>query len=273
MGGVSLSSSTPDALWGAPALRILRPSAIAVRDLTRRPLLDRCTLTVPAGMRLLLVSEPETAASTLVRILAGLVRPSAGRVEIAGLSDGSVDGWARRVAYLGPEPGIHRWMTPREALELAARLLGLGPADARRRVERALAWVRIPPEAVDRAVARGGAPLLERTGFAAALIGNPEVLLLDEPMRSIEPHERARMLRLPGRRRALLLASRYPSSEAGLITHIGLIRDGRVRLVAPVAALEAAGVPLTQRGISDLAALRDGLAAADPPPVPAAAGR
>ena len=204
-------------------------------------------------MRLLLVSEPEESASVLVRILAGLARPNRGYIEIAGLRDGSADGWARRIAHLGPEPGIHHWMTPREALELAARLLGLGAADASRRIERAMAWVRIPPEAADRPVARGGRPLLERTGLAAALIGDPEVLLLDEPLRSIEGRERTRMLRLPGKRRTVVLASRYPSSEAGLVSHVGLLRDGRVRLVAPVAELEAAGLPLTHRGIADLA--------------------
>jgi len=223
-------------------------------------------------MRLLLVSEPEESASVLVRILAGLARPSRGHVEIAGLTDESADGWARRIAHVGPEPGIHHWMTPKEALDLAARLLGLGPADRRRRVERALAWVRISEEAAGRPVARGGAPLLERTGFAAALIGDPEVLLLDEPLRSIEPIERARMLRLPGRRRTLLLASRYPSSEAGIVSHVGLLRDGRVRLVAAVSELEAAGLPFTQRGIADLAALK-AASRADSAPVPAAASR
>jgi ABC-2 type transport system ATP-binding protein len=209
-------------------------------------------------MRLLLVSEPDDAASALVRVLAGLTRPRAGSIEIAGLSDGSADGWARRTAHLGPEPGIHHWMTPREALGLAAGLLGLGPDDTRRRVERALAWVRIPETAADRPVARGGAPLLERTGLAAALIGDPEVLLLDEPLRSIGAEERTRMLRLPGRRRTMLLASRYPSSEAGLVTHVGLLRDGRVRLVAPVADLEAGGLPLTHAGIADLEARTSG---------------
>ena len=225
-------------------------------------------------MRLLLVSEPDESASLLVRILAGLVRPRHGHVEIAGLTDGSADGWARRVAYLGPEPGIHQWMTPRETLQLAARLLGLGPADTRRRVERALAWVRIPPELIDRPVARGGAPLLERAGFASALIGDPEVLLLDEPLRSIDVHERARMLRLPGRRRTLLLASRYPSSEEGVVTHVGLLRHGRIQFVAPVAELESFGLALTHRGIADLAALkRASDPAADAAPVPAVAGR
>ncbi|HJP70510.1 MAG TPA: ATP-binding cassette domain-containing protein [Candidatus Limnocylindria bacterium] len=222
-------------------------------ELSRRGLLDRCSLTVPVGMRLLLVSEPEASASSLLRVLAGLSRPARGRVEIAGLSDASPGGWARRVAYLGPEPGIHRWMTPREALTLAAGLLEVPGVDAARRIERALAWARVPPEAFDRPVSRGGPPLLQRTGFAAALIGDPEVLLLDEPLRALESHERARLLRLPGRRRTILLASRYPASEEGLASHVAYLRRGRVVLVARVDDLEAAGLPLSTRGIAALA--------------------
>ncbi len=257
-----MTSSTPDALWGAPAVRALRPSAVTCSDLSRGRLLRRCTLAVPVGMRLLVVSEPEgAAASALVRILAGLARPRRGRISIAGLSDPSADGWGRRIAYLGPQPRIHRWMTPREALELAARLLELPPADAARRLERALAWVRIPDSAVDRPVGRGGPPLFQRTGLAAALMADPEVLLLDEPLRAIEAEERTEILRLPGRRRTLLLASHYAASEEGLVTHVCLLRDGRVAFVAPVSDLQAAGLTLSMRGILTLAAARSG---ADP---------
>jgi ABC-type multidrug transport system ATPase subunit len=255
-GGASLTSSTPDALWRAPSVRLLRPAAVACADLSRRGTLDRCSLTVPVGMRLLVVSEPEASASSLLRVLAGLSRPSRGRVEIAGLSDASVSGWARRVAYLGPEPGIHRWMTPREALTLAAGLLEVPASDMSPRIDRALAWARIPPDAIDRPVGRGGPPLVQRTGFAAALMGDPEVLLLDEPLRALESHERSRLLRLPGRRRTMLLASRYPASEEGLASHVAFLRRGRIALIAPIADLEAAGHPLSARGIAALAAQR-----------------
>jgi ABC-2 type transport system ATP-binding protein len=209
-------------------------------------------------MRLLLVGQPEASASALVRILAGLTRPDRGRVEIAGLGDPTVDGWGRRVAYLGPEPGIHRWMTPREALELASRLLALPAAEAARRVERALAWARIPADFTDRPVGRSGPGLLQRTGLAAALIGDPEVLLLDEPLRALEAHERARLLRLPGRRRTVALASHYPASEEGLATHVALVRGGRVAMVASISDLEAAGLTLSMRGILALADARVG---------------
>jgi ABC-type multidrug transport system ATPase subunit len=259
-----VTSSTPDALWGAPALRALRPSAITCLDITRGRLLDRCSLAVPVGMRLLLVGEPESSASMLVRILAGLSRPQRGRIQIAGLSDSTAHGWGRRVAYLGPQPGIHDWMTPREALMLAARLLELPRAEAARRVGRALAWVRIPADVANRPVGRGGPPLLQRTGLAAALVADPEVLLLDEPLRALEAHERSRLLRLPGRRRTVVLASHYPASEDGLATHVALLRKGRVALLAPMRDFEAAGQPLSMRGI--LALAEAGSTGEAPPP-------
>ena len=258
--GATLTSSTPDALWGAPSARVLRPAAIVLADVARGRLLDGCSLSVPVGMRLLVVSEPPESASALVRVLAGLSRPSRGRVEIAGLSDPSRKGWGRRVAHVGPEPGIHAWMTPREALGLAADLLELPEAEGGRRVERAIEWARIPAEAVDRPVRRGGPPLVQRTALAAALIADPEVLLLDEPLRALEAHERARLLRLPGRRRTIVIASHYPASEAGLTSHVALIRGGRVAALAKIGELEASGLPLSMQGIAALADLRRGRA-------------
>ena len=255
-------SSTPDALWSAPSLRVLRPAAVSWTALGRGRLLDGCTLSVPVGTRLLVVGEPDESASMLIRVLAGLSRPRRGHIEIAGLTDPSAAGWGQRIAHLGPEPGIPSWMTPREVLRLAAELLDLSTAEAAQRTERILGWVRIRPEWLDRPVRRGGPPLLQRTALAAALLADPEVLLLDEPLRALDAEERSRLLRLPGRRRTVVLASRYPASEAGLVSHVALLRGGRVAMLAAVADLEAAGLPLSVRGIDALAERR---AAATPP--------
>jgi ABC-type multidrug transport system ATPase subunit len=262
-----LTSSTPDALWSAPSLRLLRPAAVMCSDLRRGRDLDHCSLSVPAGARVLVVSEPDATASALLRALAGLARLDGGRVRIAGSADPSSHGWGRRVAYLGPNPGIHAWMTPTEALHLAAELLELPPSERERRVERALAWARVPATARGQPMTRGGIPLQQRTGLAAAMLGDPEVVLFDEPLRAIEASERARLLRLPGRRRTILIASRYPASEEGLASYVVFLRGGRVELIAPMTELEAAGLPLSHRGIEALAALRAKSAAA-PRPTP-----
>lgn len=261
-GGAALSSSTPDALWGAPAARVLRPVAAAVRGVAYGRLLDRCSLTVPVGARLLLIGQPDESASALVRVMAGLARPSRGRVEIAGMRDPSAEGWGRRVAHLGPMPGIHAWMTPREAITLAARLLEVPDVEAERRAARALAWAGIDEVDARRPVGRAGLPLLQRTGLAAALVGDPEVLLLDQPLRALDAAERVRLLRLPGRRRTVVLASRDASAESGIVTHVALIRDGRVATLARVSELDAAGLPLTAGGVAELTSRRAGQAMA-----------
>jgi ABC-type multidrug transport system ATPase subunit len=267
-----LSGSTPDALWKDPANQILQPLAIEVSDLSRGPSLRQCALAVPVGTRLLVVSDPESSASVLVRVLAGLVRPDHGRIAIAGMTHADPGGWGRRVAHLGPEPGIPRWMTPREALRLAAALLDVPPDEARVRIDRALAWCGIRDAVADWPVGRGGPPLLQRTGLAAALIADPEVLLLDEALRSLDTHERTRLLRLPGRRHTIVIASRYPASEAGLASHVALLHGGRLVLMVPVSALDEAGLPLSTRGIVALAERRGVTALSAEGPRAAAAG-
>ena len=239
----------------------MRPAAVEVHGLRRsqggRRLLDGLELRVPVGARLLLVSRPEESVSVLLRVLAGLVRPSGGTVLLAGLSraDDSAAGWARRVTYLAPGAGIYPWLSPNEALDLAGRLAGYDRAERRRRIEAATEHFRLG-SGVDRPISRGGAALAQKTTLAAAMLTEPEVLLLDEPLRSVEPLERARLLRLPGPRTTVLLASRLPASEAGLMTQVALLRDGRLALHAPVAELDRAGLPPSLRGIEALADLR-----------------
>jgi ABC-2 type transport system ATP-binding protein len=255
-----MTSSTPDALWSAPSLRLLRPAGIAWSDLRHGRLLDGTSLTVPVGVRLLVVGQPEEGASLLLRVLAGLSPVHRGRVEIAGTTDPSPHGWARRVGYVGPETGIRSWMTPREALRLGSDLLGLSSAVAVRRIEEVVDWVRLPSSALDLPVGRGGPGIVQRTALASALLGDPEVVLLDEPLRALDPAERRRLLRLPGRRRTVLLASRDPASEEGLVRHVVLLRGGRIAVLAPLRQLEAAGLPLSMEGIVTLAQLQAAVA-------------
>lgn len=260
-GGYALTSSTPDALWSAPSLRALLPAAVTCTDLRRRRDLDHCSFSVPAGARLLVVSDPERSASTLLRILGGLAPAERGRIWVAGLNDPTAEGWGRRVAYLGPNAGLHDWMAPVEALQLAGELLALPTDEAERRADRLLRWTGIDRAAAGRPIRRGGDPLRQRTGLACALLGDPEVLLLDEPLRAIDPHERTRLLRVPGERRTVVLASRYPTSEVGLVDSVLYLRDGRVRTLAPLSALDGAGLPLSRRGIVELSDL---VVASDP---------
>ncbi|HEY7599222.1 MAG TPA: ATP-binding cassette domain-containing protein [Candidatus Limnocylindrales bacterium] len=232
-----------------------------------RKLLDGLDLRVPVGARALLVSDPPGADSLLLGILAGLVRARRGRLEVAGLErdDDSTGGWRRRIAYLPPDGGFYTWLSAGEVLELAGRLAGYEPAERRRRVEAAVDEYRLAGE-LHRPVSRGGPALAQRVGLAAVMLGDPEVLLLDEPLRAVEDSERRRLLDIPGQRRTVLLVSRYPASEDGVVDRIVLIRNGRVALQARIGELAAHGLTLSTQGILALAELQ-----ATTPPVAASA--
>ncbi|HEX6129760.1 MAG TPA: ABC transporter ATP-binding protein, partial [Candidatus Limnocylindria bacterium] len=214
-------------------------------------------LSVPVGARLLLVARPEPSGSLLLRILAGLVRPARGSISLAGLarSDESALGWRRRVGCVPAQPSIYAWLSPREALVLAGKLAGLEGEERERRVDEALERFRLHPDAA-RPMSRSGPAVAQKTALAAALLGGPEVLLLDEPLRAVDPDERRRLLRLPGKRVTLVLASRYPASEEGLVNQVALLRDGRTALHATIEDLAGVGLPLSLRGIEELAARR-----------------
>ncbi len=241
-------------------MQTLRPAAIVCRKLSSggraSPLIHDLDLLVPVGARLLIVGEPDDAPSRLLRILAGLSSAAAGSVMLAGLSrpEAHSSGWARRVAYVGPGVDAPAWLTPREALSLGARLLGVARSGIPPLVDRWLDEVRIGREK-DQPIRRGGPAVAQRVGLATALLGGPEVLLLDEPLRALDPLERTRLLLLPDRRRTTVIASRYPSSEEGLVNRIALVRDGQVAIHTGVGALAARGLPLTKRGIATLADL------------------
>ncbi|MEO8246189.1 MAG: ATP-binding cassette domain-containing protein [Chloroflexota bacterium] len=259
-----MTASTPDALWASRSVRHLRPGAVILRDLHRavrgRRVLDGATLAVPVGARVLVASQPEEGASLLLRILAGLARADGGSIRLAGLETADPDrgGWRRRVTYLGPTRALPGWISPREALDLAASLLGYERQERGDLIERAIQRYGLGHgPGPDRPLRRGGTAFAERTALAAAVVGRPEVLLLDEPLRSLAAAERAELLGAVPRRTTILLASRLPASEAGLVNQVALLRDGRFVLHARVTELERRGLPLSMRGMEALAALAD----------------
>jgi ABC-2 type transport system ATP-binding protein len=239
----------------------MRPAAVVTSGLRRSlggvRLLDGVDLRVPVGARLLLVSDPPAAASLLLRILAGLVRPAGGSFDLAGVprSDDADAGWRRRIGYVGSEEGFYPWLSPREVLDLAGRLADYDAEERRQRIDAAIETYRLGP-GLDRPVARGGPPLAQRVALAAAMLTDPEVLLLDDPLRALDPDERARLLAVPGRRRTVVLASRYPASEEGLVNQVALLRNGRLAIHSRREDLAEHGLPLTLRGIASLAVMR-----------------
>jgi heme exporter protein A len=178
-------TAVEDRSTGAESAHAARPLAIEITGLRRefgeRAALDGVDLRLDRGASLALLGPNGSGKSTLLRILAGLLRPSAGEIKVLGAALPKETYRLRgRVGYLGHEPLLYRDLSPRENLALAAALHGLEPARAASRVERLLEAVRMERRGDDR-VAELSAGMRQRIDICRAVLHEPELLLLDEP--------------------------------------------------------------------------------------------
>jgi branched-chain amino acid transport system ATP-binding protein len=230
--------------------------------------LDGVSLAIGAGEFVSIIGPNGAGKSTLINVLTGVLRPSAGTVR---LNDRDIIGIGPvRLARLGMARSfqlvqIFPDLTVMETLQAAVvSRLGRGT-----RLFASLAGDRAVEDGAlevaelfrladkrhmpSRQLPQGDKKLLD---VASAFALRPEVILLDEPLRALEADQRSRLLRLPGERVTILMASRYPASESGLITHVALLQRGRVMMLTAVAELENAGLPLSAKGVGALAAHR-----------------
>jgi ABC-2 type transport system ATP-binding protein len=181
-------------------------------------------LHVEPGSTYGLVGPNGAGKTTLLGILAGLRRPSAGSVSIA--ADRS------RIAVLPDTPQFDAWLTGREVVELAQRLT-TGNGD---RVEHVLADAGLA-DAMDRAVGGYSRGMLQRLGVACTIVGEPELVLLDEPASALDPLGRREVLDLIGRLKgtATILFSSHILADVqevcdavGILDHGDLVFQGSV---------------------------------------------
>src|SRR4051812_31719519 len=149
------------------------------RDFGDRIALSDLSFHLWTGMSLAVLGPNGSGKSTLLRILAGLLRPTAGQVSVLGCTVPKETHRLRgRVGYLGHEPLLYRDLTARENLRLAAALNAIEPEDAEARIERLLDAVGMSRRADDR-IAELSAGMRQRIDICRAVLHEPELLLLD----------------------------------------------------------------------------------------------
>ena len=191
--------------------------------------------------------------TTAVKLLLGLTRPTAGQGTVLGRPLGDL-GARRRIGYLPELFRYQAWLTAREVLGLHARLGGL-PADRRRsEVERVLALVGLEGRGHDRT---GGFSkgMQQRLGLGAALLGDPELVILDEPTSALDPVGRddVRSIIRDARERgsAVLLNSHLLGEVERLCDRVAIVHRGRV--VAAGSLGDLLGEPTVRLRVTDLA--------------------
>ncbi|MEL6187548.1 MAG: ABC transporter ATP-binding protein [Myxococcota bacterium] len=123
--------------------------------------------------------------STTIKALLGLIRPDRGRVELFGqpVAEG---GWRTRVGYMPEQPNFYDYLTGKEMVAWFGRLAGLTRSEADQEAQRQLERVGLG-HAMDRRIRTYSKGMIQRAGLAQALLGSPDLLILDEPMTGLDP--------------------------------------------------------------------------------------
>ena len=172
-----------------------------------------------------LLGPSGSGKSTLIRAIVGVQRVAGGSIEVLGRPAGSKELRAR-VGYMTQAPSVYEDLTVRENLRFFARVLGIG-LDA---VDRAIGDVDLQQEA-DRVVTRLSGGQRARVSLAAALLGRPDALVLDEPTVGLDPVLRRDLWELfheLARRGTTLLVSSHVMDEADRCDCLLLIREGQL---------------------------------------------
>jgi ABC-2 type transport system ATP-binding protein len=208
------------------------------------------TLTIPAGMYGLL--GPNGAGkSTLMRIIATLQEPDSGTIRLVDPSADSgqaldvvrqKDAVRQTLGYLPQEFGVYPKVSAEDLLNHLALLKGIGERRARREVVEALLRQTNLWEVRSQKLGGYSGGMKQRFGVAVALLGNPRLLIVDEPTAGLDPAERVRFLNLLselGENSAVILSTHIVEDVSELCTRMAIIDRGEILLEAePFGAME-----------------------------------
>jgi ABC-2 type transport system ATP-binding protein len=196
----------------------------------RRPALQDLDLEVRAGEIFGYVGPNGSGKTTTLKLLVGLLAPDRGDARVLGQPLAS-RAWRYRAGYLPENPYLYDYLTAAEYLDYAGRLFGMTRARRREKARELLALVGLERSA-DVPLRRFSKGMVQRAGLAQALVNDPELVILDEPMSGLDPIGR-RLVReiVLGLRRAgrtVFFSTHILSDAEALCDRVGVLRAGRL---------------------------------------------
>ncbi|TFW16211.1 ABC transporter ATP-binding protein [Massilia arenosa] len=198
---------------------------------TRRAV-DGVSFTVHRGQTVGLLGPNGAGKSTTVAMICGLLTPDSGSVTLDGESvSAGASAAKRKIGFVPQDLALYDDLSALENLKLFAALYGLSGARARERAQDVLALVNLTDRAKDKPATFSGG-MKRRLNIAAALMHDPQLLILDEPTVGVDPQSRNAIFetleRLKGMGRSLIYTSHYMEEVERLADHIVIIDHGKV---------------------------------------------
>jgi len=214
----------------------------ATRRLAGRTIVEDVTFSLDRGCVLGLLGVNGAGKSTTLRMIAGLLAPSAGKVLFDGRDLGEEPALARRLGYLPETPPLYAELRVDEYLAFCARLRGMRAADARRAVDGAIERCGLG-EVRRRLCGNLSKGFAQRVGIAQAIVHDPDLIVLDEPASGLDPVQAASIRKLVselGRDRAVILSTHLLHDVTACCARVAILHGGRLRHDGTLAELTGA---------------------------------
>jgi ABC-2 type transport system ATP-binding protein len=237
---------------GTPAIEIeglTKDYAVGFWRKRMRRSLDHLTLQVQEGEAFGFLGPNGAGKTTTLKLLTGLIFPNAGTARVRGRSIDDVR-MHREIGYLPEQPYFYDYLTARELLDYYARFFGYPAIERRQRVTRFLEHVGLA-DAGDVQLRKFSKGMLQRVGIAQAIVHDPQVVFLDEPMSGLDPVGRREVrniiLDLKHRGRTVFFSTHILSDAEMLCDRVAVLLDGKLQGVgAPgeIVSMEVHGMEI-----------------------------
>lgn len=178
--------------------------------------------------------------TTTIKLILGLLFPTAGEIAIFSQKMPNMEALSR-IGYLPEVSYFFHYLTAREILKFYSRLSDVPSKEQNKKIEEVLTLVELEKDK-DRRLGEFSKGMLKRLGMAQALLHNPQLLLLDEPMEGLDPvgikHMRCLILRLKEEGKTILMSSHFISEVEKVCDRVGILHKGKMRDILRVKEIE-----------------------------------
>lgn len=188
-------------------------------------------LTIKKGSVFGFLGPNGAGKTTTIKMIVGLAKPTSGHITIAGGSPDDIE-VKKKIGFMPESPSFYLYLTGREFLEFVSAIFDI--KDNKKKLDDLLISVELF-DAADRQIRTYSKGMLQRLGLAQALINDPDILFLDEPLDGLDPLGRAEIkkiiLSLKSKNKTIFLNSHILSDVAELCDHVGIIDKGTLLVV------------------------------------------